>query len=421
MTSTTQRVTQLAGHIDPRTWSGKGLAAAKVKNDNDVVIIAAGRTAQCKARKGQLKDTPFDVLCFELFKAIIFEANIDPKFLQDVVVGNVANQNAAYIVRAAALAAGIPDTTPSLIVNRFCSSGLMAIRTVANQIHAGEIDCGLAAGIESMTNHPKREIKISEDVAAASQQAAHCEMPMGWTSENVAADFGISRQEMDAFASRSHSRASHAQRAGQFRGEILPIQALFINPDGTKRYKVITEDDGIRHDTTPEGLAKIKPAFPQWAPGQTTSGNSSQLTDGGAALILMRRSLANKLGVKIIAKYVGCVVAGLEPRIMGIGPTYAVPKVLEQTGIKQDEVDLFEINEAFASMAVYSQRKLAIPDDRINVYGGGIALGHPLGCSGARLTVTLLNALRRREQRVGVVSMCIGLGMGAAGVFIRED
>ncbi|CAO1623321.1 unnamed protein product [Parajaminaea phylloscopi] len=421
MSSTTQRVTQLAGHLDPRTWSGKGLPAAKVKGDNDVVIVAAGRTAQCKAKKGHLKDTPFDVLCYELFKAILAQVDFDPKLIDDVVVGNVANANAAYVVRAAALAAGIPDTTPSLIVNRFCSSGLMAIRTVANQIQAGEIDCGLAAGIESMNQHAKREILVSDDVAAQSQQAADCRMPMGWTSENVAGDFGITRQEMDAFASRSHARASHAQKAGQFKDEILPIQATVVHEDGSKSYEVVTEDDGIRHNTTPEGLAKIKPAFPQWSPGQTTGGNASQLTDGGAATILMRRSLANKLGLKVIAKYVGCAVAGLEPRIMGIGPTKAIPKVLEQTGIRPEEVDLFEINEAFASMAVYCQRKLEIPDDRINVYGGAIALGHPLGCSGARLVVTLLNALKRREAKVGVVSACVGLGMGVAGVFIRED
>lgn len=419
--STTQRIGQLAGHLDPRTWSGKGLAAAQLKNDNDVVIVAAGRTAQCKAKKGQFKDTPFDVLVFELFKGILGQANIDPKLLDDIVVGNVANANAAYIVRAAALAAGVPDTTPSLIVNRFCASGLMAIRTVANQIQAGEIDCGLAAGVESMTGHSPRDIKIDDEVTTASQQAADCQMPMGWTSENVAKDFGLSREEMDAFASRSHARASHAQKAGQFASEIFPVQAVVNNPDGSRSYKVVTEDDGIRHNTTPEGLAKIKPAFPQWSPGQTTGGNASQLTDGGAAVILIRRSLANKLGVKIIAKYAGCAVSGLEPRIMGIGPTFAIPKLLEQTGVKQEEVDLFEINEAFASMAVYSQRKLAIPDDRLNVYGGAIALGHPLGCSGARLVVTLLNGLKSRNQRVGVVSACIGTGMGAAGIFIRED
>ncbi|EPQ30226.1 uncharacterized protein PFL1_02342 [Pseudozyma flocculosa PF-1] len=415
------RLTQIASHIDPRSWSGKGLAAHKAKNDSDVVIVASGRTAFCKARKGSLKDTPFDVLCTEMFKSLLAKADIDPSLIQDVVVGNVHNDENAYEIRAAALAAGIPNTTPAIVVNRFCSSGLMAIRAIANGIQAGEIECGLAVGAESMTNHPGRPCRVSDELAQASQEAKDCEMPMGWTSENVAGDFGISRQKMDEFAARSHQRAAAAQAAGKFDAEILPINVPEKAKDGSKSYKVVAADDGIRATTTAEALGKIKPAFPQWAPGNTTGGNASQITDGAAGVLLMRRSLANKLGKKVLAKYVSCAVTGLEPRIMGIGPSSAIPKVLEQTGIKQDEVDLFEINEAFASMYVYCVEKLGLSIDKVNVNGGACALGHPLGATGARLVVTALAELERRKQHVAVVSMCIGLGMGAAGVIIRED
>jgi len=372
------RIGQLASHLDPRTWSGKGLAAHSIKNDNDVVIVAMGRTPFCKARKGQLKDTPFDILCLEMFKGLLAKAQVDPSVIDDVVVGNVRNDAAAYNVRAAALGAGIPHTAPTLVVNRFCSSGLMAIRTVANQIQNGEMDCGLAVGVESMSNHAPETWDFSPEVKGAHPEANDCAMPMGWTSENVAADFKIPREKMDAFAARSHQRAAAAQASGRFDAEILPITVPEVR-DGQRSYKTVSADDGIRGNSTAEGLAKIKPAFPQWAPSQTTGGNASQLTDGAAGVLLMRRSLANKLGKKIIAKYVATSVSGLAPRIMGIGPSLAIPKVLEVTGINQSQVDLFEINEAFSSMAVYCQEKLNIDSDKLNVNGGACALGHPLG------------------------------------------
>jgi len=292
----------------------------------------------------------------------------------------------------------------------------MAVRAIANQIQAGEINVGLAIGAESMTTHPKRDWNFSPEVTGLNQEAADCVQPMGWTSENVAGEFNISREKMDAFAVRSHQRAAAAQAAGKFDAEIVPIQGR----DGAGGHRVFSQDDGIRPTSTPAALAKLKAAFPQWAPSHTTGGNASQITDGAAAVLLMRRSVANKLGKKIIAKYVATAVSGLAPRIMGIGPTYAIPRVLELTGIRQDEIDLFEINEAFASMGVYCQEKLGIPDDKFNVNGGAIALGHPLGATGARLIVTALAEAERRNQSVVCVSMCIGLGMGAAGIFIRE-
>lgn len=263
----------------------------------------------------------------------------------------------------------------------------MAIRSVANQIQTGEMDCGLAVGVESMSNHSPETWDFSPEVKGAHQEADDCKMPMGWTSENVAGDFKIPREKMDAFAARSHQRAAAAQSSGRFDAEILPITV----PDGQNNYKTVSQDDGIRSTSTPEGLAKIKPAFPQWAPSQTTGGNASQLTDGAAGVLLMRRSLANKLGKKVIAKYVATAVSGLAPRIMGIGPSLAIPRVLELTGINQDQVDLFEINEAFASMAVYCQEKLNIDSDKLNVNGGACALGHPLGAvSGVAMKDSLL-------------------------------
>lgn len=416
----TSRISQLASHLDPRSWSGKGLAAHKAKSDDDVVIVAAGRTPFCKAGKGGLKDTKFDVLLMEFFKALVAKAEIDPALIQDVVVGNVHQPRNVYDARAAALAAGIPNTVPCMTVNRFCSSGFMAIRTIANQIQSGEIECGLAVGAESMTHGPRTGPQYSDEIKAASQEAADCELPMGWTSENVAGDFGISRQKMDEYAARSHQRAAEAQAAGKFDAEILPLHVPDISKDGTKKYKVVAADDGIRVGTTAETLGKIKPAFPQWAPAQTTGGNASQITDGAAGVILMRRSLANKLGKRILGKYVACAVAGLEPRIMGIGPSVAIPKVLELTGIKKEEVDVYEINEAFASMYVYCVEKLELDPAKVNINGGACALGHPLGATGARQVVTALAELERSGGTCAVVSACIGTGMGFAGVILRE-
>lgn len=416
---TAARIGQLATHLDPRTWSGKGLAAHSAKHDDDVVIVASGRTAFCKAKKGQLKDTPFDILVMEMFKALLAKADVDPSVIEEVVVGNVRNDGAAYNVRAAALAAGIPDTAPTLIgrflpaqtsvarnasfelgrpvltatahlclfvlplffslaVNRFCSSGLMAVRSVANQIQAGEIDCGLAVGAESMTNHVAAPTSFSPEVEGASQQAADCKMPMGWTSENVAGDFNISRERMDTFAARSQQRAAAAQKSGKFDAEILPI-TVPVTSGGERSYATISQDDGIRDNSTPEALGKVKPAFPQWPPAQTTGGNASQLTDGAAGVLLMRRSLARKLGKRALAKYVATAVSGLAPRVMGIGPTYAIPRLLEKTGLSLQDVDVVEINEAFASMGVYCEDKLGLNSNNFNVNGGAIALGHPLG------------------------------------------
>lgn len=254
--------------------------------------------------------------------------------------------------------------------------------------------------------------------------ARDCVHPMGWTSENVAGDFNISREAMDEWAATSHNRAEAAQRSGVFASEIAPIEVYSKVGEGEsaqRKQVTVSQDDGIRAGTTPQALAKIRQAFPQWKPSNTTGGNASQITDGGAFVLLMTRRKANELGLPILAKHVATSVAGLAPRIMGIGPSYAIPMVLKRVGITKDEVDLFEVNEAFASMMVYCIEKLQLDKSKVNVNGGAIALGHPLGCTGARQVATGLNAIKRTGGKILVTSMCIGLGMGAAAVWVNEQ
>ncbi|KDQ14430.1 hypothetical protein BOTBODRAFT_66037 [Botryobasidium botryosum FD-172 SS1] len=413
-----ERIKQLTSHFSS---APSGLAALEQKKADDVVITMAVRSPLCKSRKGGLKDTRSDELLTSMFKAAIATSKIDPAIIQDICVGTVLPRGPTYEARAAALAAGIPETTPVQTINRFCSSGLMAVTAIANQIRAGQIEVGLAVGVESMTANPDQGPSSFSDEINVHSVAKDCNQPMGWTSENVAHDFSISREDMDHLAALSHQRASRAQKTGLFDKEIVPIEAFVKDPaTGTRTRVVISADDGIRHNTTAEGLGKIRSAFPQWAPGNTTGGNASQITDGAAAVLLMTRSKAEQLGLKIIAKFVTTTVAGLAPRVMGIGPTYAIPMVLENAGISISEVDLFEINEAFASMYVYCVKKLGLDIEKVNVNGGAIALGHPLGATGARQIATGLAELERRGGKVLVTSMCIGTGMGAAAVFIRE-
>jgi len=259
------------------------------------------------------------------------------------------------------------------------------------------------------------------DAIKASTAARDCTMPMGWTSENVADEFDISREDMDAFAALSFQRAEHADKSGYFKKEIVPFTAYVQDPTTRERTKkVIMRDDGIRPGTTKEALLKVRPAFPHWGRGQTTGGNASQISDGAAAVLLMTRRKAEELGLKILGKHVTTAVSGLAPRVMGIGPTYAIPVALGQAGIVKDDVDLFEINEAFASMYVYCVRKLGLDIEKVNVNGGAIAFGHPLGCTGARQVATGLSELGRRNGKILVTSMCIGTGMGAAAVFVGE-
>jgi len=412
-----ERVKQLSAHL---TGSTKGLYGLQRQSPEDVVITMAIRSPLCKAKKGGFKDTRTDELMLEMFKQSIIHGKIAPHLVEDICVGTVLTPDSVYHARGAALAAGYPETVPCQTINRFCSSGLMAVTTIANQIRGGQIEIGLALGVESMSDNPDEGGPKQSGEIANNYPAKDCPKPMGWTSENVAADFALTRDEMDDFAAKSYQKAEHAQKAGYFDAEIVPFTAYRKDASGNRERVIVNKDDGIRYGTTKESLSKIRAAFPQWGKALTTGGNASQITDGAAAVLMMTRRKAQELGLPILAKHVSTVVAGCAPRVMGIGPLLAIPMVFKNTGLTKDDVDLFEINEAFASQAVYCVKELGIDFAKVNVNGGAIAFGHPLGCTGARQIATGLHELRRRKGKVLVTSMCIGTGMGAAAVFIGE-
>jgi len=324
----------------------------------------------------------------------------------------------------AMLHAGYPFTTAFNTVNRQCSSGLQAITSVAANIQTGMISVGIGGGVESMTrNYGSRAIPqdLSPELKRSPiQDALDCIMPMGITSENVSSRYGVSREDQDRFAAASHQKASAAQNSGLFDAEIVPMETRWIDPENPEQVsrKLISNDDGIRHNASFESMSKLKPAFKQ--DGCSTAGNSSQVTDGAAAALMMRRDAAEQLGFAPIGKFVCSAVAGVKPDEMGVGPVVAIPKVLEMAGVGQEEVGIFELNEAFASQALYCMRVLGLPEEKVNPKGGAIALGHPLGATGARQLATLLPELQRRGEKVGLISMCIGTGSGLASIVVRE-
>ncbi|KAG7443388.1 thiolase [Guyanagaster necrorhizus] len=400
----------------------KARTAVLQKNADDVVIVSALRSAITKARKGGFKDTRPEEILSGVLKAVYTRVNLDPKLIDDIAVGNVLPpMGGANPARMAALYAGIPFTTSINTVNRQCSSGLTAVNQIANEIKTGQIDIGIGAGVESMTfgYGPSAMTEYSE-LVLSNQEAADCTIPMGITSENVASDFGITRQAQDAFSAESFRRAAAASKAGKFRAEIVPIKVKIVDPKTEQEHEIVVEDDdGIRDGVTAESLAKLKPAFAK--NGTTHAGNASQVSDGAAAVLLTRRSVAQRLGLPIIGKFVDAAVTGVPPRIMGVGPAYAIPKVLAKTGLTKEDIDFFEINEAFASQAVYSVQTLGIPFEKVNKHGGAIAFGHPLGCTGARQVATGLNMAKQYDEKIFITSMCIGSGMGMAGVFVNEQ
>ncbi|TDL28475.1 3-ketoacyl-CoA thiolase [Rickenella mellea] len=381
-----------------------------VKSPSDVVITFAQRTAMGRAKKGQLKDVPVDEMLLGLFKTTLRATGIRPESIDDICVGTCHPPSPLYLSRAAALAAGIPHTVPISTVNRLCSSGLMAIRNLANDIKSGEASLGLAVGVESMSLNPRPTPEVCQEVGKNSQ-AYDCIQPMGWTSEMVAQTYNISREKQDKYALISHTRAEQAQKSGVFKDEILPIEI---------KGQIISRDDTIRPGVTTESLSSLKGVFPGWGDSLTTAGNASGVGDGAALVILTTRDRAEREGMKILAKYVGCAVVGVEPRVMGIAPVVAIPKVLAQTGLSKEDVDVWEINEAFASQYAYCVEQLGIPLDRVNINGGSIALTHPLGMTGVRQVVTGLSQLRRQNGQILCTSMCIGSGMGAAAIFVNE-
>jgi len=415
----TERLSSVLRHITP----GKSpLDTITSKNPDDIVITLAIRTPLTKAKKGGFKDVHLDGLVFKLLEQVVQRSNLDPALVEDICMGNVSDAKAAYYIRAASLAAGFPVSTAAYSCNRFCSSGLKATQDIANQIITGAIDIGLAIGAESMTDGGDRLTRpFDDDIVNANQNAADCLQPMGQTSENVGKDFDISRQEQDKYAAESYRRAEVAQKKGWFDDEITPITVRSKDPKtGEITNVTLVRDEGPRYGTTAESLGKIRPAFPDFGE-RSTGGNSSQVTDGAAAVLLMKRSKALELNQPILAKFCGATVAGLAPRIMGIGPTVAIPKLLAKHQISIDDIDIIEINEAFASMAVYCRDTLKLDWNKMNPRGGAIALGHPLGATGARQIVTGLSECRRQKKKILLTSMCIGTGMGMVGLFVNEQ
>ncbi|KIX05324.1 uncharacterized protein Z518_06196 [Rhinocladiella mackenziei CBS 650.93] len=413
----TQRLGSIFSHLSP---AKTGVSAITQKNPDDIVITLAIRTPLAKGKKGGFKDTDLDFIVYALLKQVIEKSRIDPSLVEDICLGNVGDPRAAYKVRAAMLAAGFPHTAAASSVNRFCSSGLKAVQDIANQISNGSIDIGVAMGGESMTNNRGDDTPFSPEIMA-NQESADCTQPMIQTSENVGNDFNISRRMQDEYAVESFRRAEVAQKAGWFEDEIVPITTKIKDPKTGELTEItLTKDEGPRYGTTLESLLKIRPAMPQFG-DKTSGGNASQVTDGAAAILLMKRSKAIELGQPIMAKFCGATVAGVPPRIMGIGPSAAIPKLLAKFRLTKEDIDIFEINEAFASMAVYCLNVLGLDHAKMNPRGGAIALGHPLGATGARQICTILSEARRTKKKILVTSMCIGTGQGMAGLLVNEQ
>jgi acetyl-CoA acyltransferase len=363
---------------------------------------------------------PDDMAAAAIKAAVDRAAGLDPSAIDDVIMGCAMPEaeQGMNVARIAAIRAGLPNTVPAQTVNRFCSSGLQTIALAAQQIMAGMGDVIVAGGTESMSMVP-----MSGNVYAPNPDLAeiHPEvyMGMGLTAENVAQRYGIGRQEQDEFALRSHHNAIAAIDSGKFRDEIVPlkVEVTQMGADGKPHTQslVFDTDEGVRRDTSLEALAKLKPVFA--AGGSVTAGNSSQTSDGAAAVVVMSSEKAKDLGITPLARFVSFAVGGVPPEIMGIGPTVAIPKALKLAGLTLNDIDLIELNEAFAAQSLAVVKETGIDPSKLNANGGAIALGHPLGCTGAKLTVSLLNEMRRRGARYGMVTMCIGGGMGAAGIF----
>jgi acetyl-CoA acyltransferase len=384
----------------------------------DVVVVSAVRSAAGKAPRGSLKDTrPDEMLGQVLRGALARIPGLDPARIDDIVIGTAMPEaeQGMNIGRIATFLAGLPDTIPSLTINRFCSSGLQSLAQAAASITAGWQDVALTGGVESMSIIPMGGQKPSPHPGLmATRPEAYT--PMGITAEIVAERYGITREMQDQFAVASHQKALAAIKSGRFVDEIVPITTR-VNVEGAWRDLTFTTDEGPRGDTSYEGLARLKPAFKQG--GSVTAGNSSQMSDGAAATVIMGRDVAEALGLPILGVLRSFQVGGVAPEIMGIGPIVAIPKALKKAGITMDQVDLIELNEAFAAQSLAIVKELGIDPAKVNVNGGAIALGHPLGCTGAKLVASLLHEMPRRNARYGVVSMCIGGGMGAAAVFER--
>lgn len=388
----------------------------------EAYIVAYGRSAAAKAKQGALFHERPDDVAAKVLQGVL--KRIDGKFnknmIEDVIVGTAFPEGlqGQNIARTIALRTGLSDTVPGQTVNRYCSSGLQTIAIAANQIMAGQGDILVAGGVELMSavpmggNEPTNNPTLQYDDIGASY-------PMGLTAENIASQFDVSREDQDAYAVRSHQRAYDAQRDGRFKDEIIPIQVNsveYTNAGPKVHTNIFDQDEFIRPDTTMEALAKLRTVFK--ADGTVTAGTSAPLSDGAGFVVLMSGDKVKELGVTPIARFVGYKAVGVDPKIMGIGPAYAIPEVLSLSNLSVEDIDLIELNEAFASQTIASIKEVGLDISRTNVNGGAIALGHPLGATGAMLTARLLNEMGRRpDSRYGMVTMCIGVGMGAAAIF----
>lgn len=387
----------------------------------EAVIVAAVRTPVGKAKRGGLATVRADEMATIVIKELLKRTpELDPADIDDVIIGCAfpEGEQGMNMARLMTMHAGLPDTVPAETINRFCSSGVQSIAHAAQAIMSGQMDVAIAGGAESMTQVPMTGYKFSPNYGQASSNP-EAFTNMGLTSENVAEKYNISREDQDAFAVRSNQKAAKAVDSGLFDAEIVPVDVEIkeVGPDGkaaTRKFTV-SRDEGPRGNTTVEALARLKAPFKTG--GKSTAGNSSQMSDGAAAVIIMSADKARELGIKPLARYVAYAVGGVPPEIMGIGPTVAIPKALKIAGLKLEDIDLIELNEAFASQSLAVIRELGIDEEITNVNGGAIALGHPLGCTGAKLTTQLLYEMGRRKSKYGMVTMCIGGGMGAAAIF----
>ena len=389
------------------------------KSPRDAVIVSAVRSAIGKGKRGTLAQTrPDDLMAQIIVAAIERVPGLDTSAIEDVIIGCATPEaeQGLNIARNAALMAGLPDEVPAMTVNRFCSSGLQTIANAAERIRAGWADIIVAGGVESMSLLPMGGHHILPNPEFVLERP-EAYVGMGLTAELVAERFDVSRADQDAFSLSSHSKALAAQASGRFSDEIALVQATVYGADGPTKVAFAT-DEGPRPGSTVEGLGKLRSPFKTG--GSVTAASSSQVSDGAAAAVVMSREAADALGLPILGVLRMYSVVGVPPEIMGIGPAKAIPKALAKAGLTIDDIDVFEVNEAFASQAIYCQRELGIPAEKLNPNGGAIALGHPLGCTGARMTATLLHEMAKRDAKLGIVSMCIGGGMGAAAIYERE-
>ncbi len=387
----------------------------------EAVLVAGARTAVGRAPRGALRTSrPDDMAAAAIAEALRRAPGLDPAEVEDVILGCAIPEGSQgmNVARLSALRAGLPEGVPGQTVNRFCSSGLQTIASASERIMSGFATTIVAGGTEHMSSTPVTSANFAPNPEIVRNHPEYY-MAMGLTAEQVAERWKVSREEQDEFALRSHRRAAEAVDSGRFDPEIVPLDVTvdWIDDAGQARHAEtkVARDEGPRRDTSAEALAKLKPAFMQG--GTVTAGNSSQRSDGAAAVVVMERARAEQLGLAPLARFVGFAVGGVPPDVMGIGPLVAIPKVLKVTGLQLDDIDLVELNEAFASQSLAVIREVGLDPERVNVNGGAIALGHPMGATGAKLTVQLMAEMARRNSRYGVVTMCVGGGMGAAGVF----